>query len=874
MNKKIFFFILVILLLSVPVFSGNVVDNFIKGVKEQAKDISDQFYNWDENLQNNDNLITGKAVQYQTQPVYYFVCGQTFFYTLVKAEGDNLGCQYKWIAFHTLKDNIVNTEILSRYLCPNGDYGYNSANSQTISGYNLINCNFNGNLGYVFIPVVQESYRLERCSDNRGYLSLFGNTPNPDPKCGKLGYVFTSPGCVPNWQCGSWNTCLSSGTQTRTCTDTNNCGVVCSDQNICGTSTTCTYTPPASSVGSPLQANNLVLHYDFEQTPIKDKSSYANDVTNQYGGSIVQGKIGNGIYFGGLFQKLEVVNSQSLDITGNKITIMAWVKMENLGSDYPLSIAKKKIDDRSIKYALISIGSVIDSQFTTSSGSFSGNSQIPINSNIWYHVAVIYNGDTSELISYLNGQEKQRIGLTGNFAATNLNYAHFVVGRDSIVGRFDSPQDSEIAKGTIDELKIYNTVLSAQEILNEFNYNNPTTTGTTTGTGGTTGTGTGTTNTGGGTTPTPEQTLTCSVSETLFKISSVTNAHAALFDYSEYDNRICLPGSNIQNRICNTLGNNIIIKLSQNFNAHIEKPNLNNYNTKICSNDVSCAYKTSCSTGEVCVASISSDTNAHISGVCDTYPTKLCCGNPICSENTCENLACSSQTICEDNGCNWNSDRCCPPGKIWNSNLNKCDYDPNGKTIELVCGTKDERFEFKGQICKIVLTQTTEFPNGDNNVQISVYCNNNLIGSRILTVGPSEASSYYSDFDLDNNNEMNLRIQVDRVPEQCKAVFTYIVSESGGLCSSTSCKTNKDICNKGYGYCTIGTTCTFWPPNSPNGRCCLEGEIWDTVEGKCIDFRSGSCSALNTYQPNSPPYSRACCPAGRRSGFWFDIKTY
>jgi len=32
--------------------------------------------------------------------------------------------------------------------------------------------------------------------------------------------------CNPNWQCSSWSACSSSGKQTRTCLDNNNCGVL------------------------------------------------------------------------------------------------------------------------------------------------------------------------------------------------------------------------------------------------------------------------------------------------------------------------------------------------------------------------------------------------------------------------------------------------------------------------------------------------------------------------------------------------------------------------------------------------------------------------------------------------------------------------
>jgi hypothetical protein len=44
--------------------------------------------------------------------------------------------------------------------------------------------------------------------------------------------------CVPNWNCGSWTECSKSGTQTRTCTDSNNCGTTLGKPSE---TQTCTY---------------------------------------------------------------------------------------------------------------------------------------------------------------------------------------------------------------------------------------------------------------------------------------------------------------------------------------------------------------------------------------------------------------------------------------------------------------------------------------------------------------------------------------------------------------------------------------------------------------------------------------------------------
>jgi len=63
--------------------------------------------------------------------------------------------------------------------------------------------------------------------------------------------------CTPSWSCSTWDTCMATcdwldkdtcldsftttGTQTRTCTDLNSCGVSCTNPSLCGNSQSCTY---------------------------------------------------------------------------------------------------------------------------------------------------------------------------------------------------------------------------------------------------------------------------------------------------------------------------------------------------------------------------------------------------------------------------------------------------------------------------------------------------------------------------------------------------------------------------------------------------------------------------------------------------------
>jgi len=51
-------------------------------------------------------------------------------------------------------------------------------------------------------------------------------------------------GCTPSWQCTTWTACSQAGTQTRTCTDKNNCGTTTGKPVEIQT---CSYVPPKTT---------------------------------------------------------------------------------------------------------------------------------------------------------------------------------------------------------------------------------------------------------------------------------------------------------------------------------------------------------------------------------------------------------------------------------------------------------------------------------------------------------------------------------------------------------------------------------------------------------------------------------------------------
>ncbi|MEM7819681.1 MAG: hypothetical protein QXD48_02525 [Candidatus Aenigmatarchaeota archaeon] len=140
---------------------------------------------------------------------------------------------------------------------------------------------------------------------------------------------------------------------------------------------------------------------------------------------------------------------------------------------------------------------------------------------------------------------------------------------------------------------------------------------------------------------TTSATLICDVVQTcnytdVLHLSNLSNAHAELPTYSNYNYKLCCYDSiGIQiGTSCSGIYSTLL-RLSNETNAHIEKNTEQNYPYNICLNastgTLTCTYATSCSGYDTCVATISSteggsDTNLHIASCNnDPYTTKICC---------------------------------------------------------------------------------------------------------------------------------------------------------------------------------------------------------------------------------------------------------
>lgn len=120
----------------------------------------------------------------------------------------------------------------------------------------------------------------------------------------------------------------------------------------------------------------------------------------------------------------------------------------------------------------------------------------------------------------------------------------------------------------------------------------------------------------------------CPSDHIVFRMSSVTNAHAAEFDTESTDIYPIALCSDWAIGGHEPDGFNTVIRLSSEENAHAEDPTFSTpgYQDVYFGNVREC-YVTdnvNCGVDEVCFASLSSATNAHV-GDCNAYGNKLCC---------------------------------------------------------------------------------------------------------------------------------------------------------------------------------------------------------------------------------------------------------
>ena len=220
-------------------------------------------------------------------------------------------------------------------------------------------------------------------------------------------------------------------------------------------------------------------------TQAGDSSSNANAVKLFNGAAWVAGKKGSAISFDGIDDFAEIPDSPSLDIT-SQITITAWVYPRGLtaAADQDMILNKEGIpyeialhDNTGPDDGIHSCGKSTDLipayNFAFYFGGLSGlpshncgwkDGGGPLSLNQWTHVAVTYDG--LAVRTYINGvMRKEYIGVSGTI---QLNDNAIRIGARGMVNPPPQTNGGALFNGIVDEVKVFNRALSAQEMFIDY----------------------------------------------------------------------------------------------------------------------------------------------------------------------------------------------------------------------------------------------------------------------------------------------------------------------------------------------------------------------------------------------------------------------
>ncbi|HEX6761239.1 MAG TPA: LamG-like jellyroll fold domain-containing protein [Gaiellaceae bacterium] len=212
------------------------------------------------------------------------------------------------------------------------------------------------------------------------------------------------------------------------------------------------YTPTASATTPAATGQSgLVAAYAFDEgsgTSVADQSGNGNTGTVQNGTWGAAGKFGKALQFNGSSTRVNVPDAASLHLTTG-MTLEAWVNPSTVNGAWRDVIYKG--NDNYYLEATSSNGSKPDGGLIAG-GSYAdafGTSALPANS--WSFLAETYDGSTLRL--YVNGTQ---VASTAHTGAISTSTNQLQIGGDSLYGQYFA--------GMIDEVRVYNTALSATQI--------------------------------------------------------------------------------------------------------------------------------------------------------------------------------------------------------------------------------------------------------------------------------------------------------------------------------------------------------------------------------------------------------------------------
>ena len=218
------------------------------------------------------------------------------------------------------------------------------------------------------------------------------------------------------------------------------------------------YTASYTVVTNPLPSG-LAAGWSFNEasgTSATDSSGNGNIATLVNGVARTTGNYGGGLTFDGVNDYLTIPNSPSLNIAGSGLTLSMWIRPQALSGGDSVVLGKfwnaTTMTSPYYQYGLELAGGTVPTFYVgTTSGVLSASMGSALALGQWSHLAVVFDG--SQVRYYLNGLLVTTASLPATITARGNP---FQLGADNLPSQF--------FKGSLDEVRIYNRALTAQDV--------------------------------------------------------------------------------------------------------------------------------------------------------------------------------------------------------------------------------------------------------------------------------------------------------------------------------------------------------------------------------------------------------------------------
>ncbi len=204
-------------------------------------------------------------------------------------------------------------------------------------------------------------------------------------------------------------------------------------------------------------SRGLVAHWTFEEgtgTATSDKTGNGNTGTLTNGPTWSAGKFGKGLSFDGSDDYVNVGANEAINSAGS-FTLSAWINPTSF-ADYRTILVEGVGGGYSSGYRmLIDTNAKLTCQ-TGDSNASTQPSSASISVGVWSHVSCVWNGTNKTW--YINGAQDSTSAATYNRDVSPAAY----IGRSTTASNYPF-------YGSIDDVRIYNRALSAQEVSNLYN---------------------------------------------------------------------------------------------------------------------------------------------------------------------------------------------------------------------------------------------------------------------------------------------------------------------------------------------------------------------------------------------------------------------